>query len=272
MKNAIMIFFLIIFSTTGIISQKKVTSGSESKLYSQYDNMVLIPAGFFKMGSIKGFESEYPVRNIWIDSFYIDKFEVTNSEYKFFCDTTKRKYPQNPVWDTSYFRTKKKFPVIYVSWEDANAYAKWIGKRLPTEAEWEKAARGGLTSEYFCGDTITHNDANFDGIGDNDKWRHTSPVGIFPPNKYGVYDMAGNVWEWCNDYFLNEYYWVTSEPNPQGPMKGSEKVIRGGSWDSSPYYLRCALRGKSNPIAFNSNLGFRCTISKSELDKIKSKK
>jgi formylglycine-generating enzyme required for sulfatase activity len=223
--------------------------------------MTLIPAGYFNLGSADGFDDEYPIVKVWIDSFYIDNHEVTNKEYKAFCDSTKRTYPPNPMGDTSYFSRKTEYPVVNVTWDDAAAYAKWAGKRLPTEAEWEKAARGGSDSKYFCGDSITGNDANYSGKHGTDKWNKASPVESFPPNKFGIYDMIGNVWEWCNDFYQKEYYFSITSPNPAGPKTSAVKVIRGGSWDSAPEILRSAQRGKLDPKLKNSNVGFRCAVS-----------
>lgn len=243
--------FLLLFINSNIYSQRK----------NILKDMALIPAGYFNLGSTSGYEDEYPQVKVWLDSFYIDIHEVTNEEYKIFCDSTKTPYPPNPPWDNDYFLSKPNYPVINVTWDEANSYAKWIGKRLPTEAEWEKACKGGLDTKYFCGDTITNNEANFKGKFGVDIWEHTSPIKSFPPNKYGIYDIIGNVWEWVNDFYQKEYYFTITDPNPKGPKNGTDKVIRGGSWDSTYEFLRSSLRGKINPRSKHSNLGFRCAYS-----------
>jgi iron(II)-dependent oxidoreductase len=126
-------------------------------------------------------------------------------------------YEAPSYWNDSKFNAPN-HPVVGVSWDDAVAYANWAGKRLPTEAEWEKSARGGLVGKkYPWGDTLTHDDANYSGTGGKDKWEHTSPVGSFASNGYGLYDMAGNVWEWCADWYFNNYYANSLKSNPKGP-------------------------------------------------------
>mgnify|MGYP000877767594 FL=1 len=254
-KYISLLFTIILLFSSIANSQKKDIKKDITK------DMVLIPAGYFNLGSTTGYDDEYPVVKVWIDSFYIDSHEVTNAEYKIFCDSTKTPYPPNPPWDTAYFTKKPNYPVINVTWSEAQKYADWVGKRLPTEAEWEKACKAGSDTKYFCGDTITNDNANFNGKNGKDTWENTSPVKSFSPNKYGVYDMIGNVWEWVNDYYQKEYYFTISDPNPKGPSKGTLKVVRGGSWDSSYEYLRSALRGKINPNSRHSNLGFRCAYS-----------
>ena len=125
------------------------------------------------------------------------------------------------------------YPVTHVNWNDAVAYAKWVGKRLPTEAEWEYAARGGLVGKrYPGGDEITHDDANWgDTVDGKDKWKYCSPVRSFEANGYGLYDMAGNVWEWCANWYSSDYYSKSSSKNPPGPVSGSSRVLRGGALD-----------------------------------------
>ena len=254
------------------------------------DDMVLIPAGEFSMGDHHdaGYSDEKPVHTVYLDAFYIDKYEVTNAQYATFLND----YGKNEdakghelldiddpdcliekVGDT--YQPKagyEEHPVIEVSWYGAGAYAQFYGKRLPTEAQWEKAARGGLVGKmYPNGDTITHDDANYSGTGGRDIWERTAPVGSFPPNGYGLYDMAGNVWEWCADEYSPTYYSISPRENPLGPGTPvffvnddftdvtTWRVLRGGSWLSDPRYLRCAYRGDLGPTGTHLSLGFRCS-------------
>ena len=180
------------------------------------------------------------------------------------------------VYDGKTFAVKPGYenhPMVAVTWFGAKAYCEYYGWRLPTEAEWEKAARGGLVGKkYPWGDNITHNEANYYGTGGNDdKWSGTSPVGSFAPNGYGLYDMAGNVWEWCADEYDSGYYSKSLKNNPKGPgiaiTLGNNnftnvytmRVIRGGAWRYSPSYLRCACRLGYVPTLTYYYLGFRCS-------------
>jgi len=231
--------------------------------------MVLIPAGEFQMGSNES-SNEKPVHTVYLDAFYIDKYEVTNAQYRKFVKAIGRKEPdgysfvngtwQNGFkpWSDSNFKGDNQ-PVVCVSWNDAKAYADWIGKRLPTEAEWEKAARGGLVGKkYPWGDILTHDDANYTGTGGKDIWTFTSPVGSFKPNGYGLYDMAGNVWEWCADWYGSNYHATSPKSNPAGSASGSSRVLRGGSWLDNDDRLRVAFRNDSGPPALYGIIGFRC--------------
>jgi sulfatase modifying factor 1 len=219
--------------------------------------MVLIPAGEFQMGDALDGVGD-AVHIVYLDAFYMDVYEVTNAQYKKFMDATGYKAPT--YWNDTRFN-QPNYPVICL-WNDAVAYADWAGKRLPTEAEWEKAARGGLVGkEYSCGDTINHDYANYEGTGGKDLWENTSPVGSFAPNGYGLYDMAGNVWEWCEDWYDRNYYAVSLRSNPIGPSSGKQKVLRGGSWSYIGHGildLRVARRGRSNPSGDYNDDGFRC--------------
>ena len=157
--------------------------------------MVLIPAGTFQMGSTTGDSDEQPVHTVILNAFYMDQYEVTNARYQKFVESTG--YPQPPLSHNPRFNAPDA-PVVRVNWRDAAAYAAWANKRLPTEAEWEYAARGNLTGKlYPNGDIMTHTDANFGSTGATDQWKWTAPVGSFQPNGYNLYDMAGNAWEWC---------------------------------------------------------------------------
>ncbi len=222
---------------------------------------------------------EQPEHSVYVDAFYIDANEVTNAEFKDFIVA-------NPEWQKK--RIDEKFqngnylhdwngnnypdeeddhPVRYVSWYAAMAYAQWVDKRLPTEAEWEKAARGGLKGKkYPWGNNINGTRANYGkNIG------HTTPVGKYLPNDYGVYDMAGNVWEWCLDAYQSDFYANSPKRNPVAGTDNvaeivndfenvvTDRVLRGSGWNGNPEWLRAANRyGDSPAYAGIGALGFRC--------------
>jgi formylglycine-generating enzyme required for sulfatase activity len=219
------------------------------------DGMVLIPAGEFEMGDESRADRQ-PVHVVRVDSFYMDAREVTNAEYLAFCEDTERRLPE--FWGLDRYRSGPDFPdhpVVGVSWFDATAYAEWRGKRLPTEAEWEYAARGGLVGEpYPHGGTLEPTDGNYS----KSELGGPVPVGSYPPNGYGLYDMLGNVCEWVYDRFGPEYYSVSPVDNPTGPEEGTHRGIRGGGWHTGPgcvaVYHRNALPGNWLDI----NVGFRC--------------
>jgi iron(II)-dependent oxidoreductase len=217
--------------------------------------LVLVPGGEFLMG--KDEEGDHsPAHKVYIDSFYMDKYEVTNAQYFEFCEETGRQFPE--FWGMKEFHSGPDFPnhpVVGISWKDAKSYAEWAGKRLPTEAEWEYAARGGLIGmNYPNGDELDSSQANYTLGGPEG----IATVGSFPPNSYGLYDMAGNVFEWVSDYYDADYYGTNPYENPIGPEEGRFRVIRGGGWHSGPYcnrvYYRNALPGQWVDFA----VGFRC--------------
>jgi formylglycine-generating enzyme required for sulfatase activity len=228
---------------------------SQKTKTNETSTMVLIPAGDFQIGS-NDQNDEKPVHTVYLDAFYMDVYEVTNAQYKKFIDATGHKSPT--YWNDKDYNAPNQ-PVVGVSWNDAVAYCQWAGKRLPTEAELEKAARGGLVGKrYPWGDTLTHDDANYAGTGGKDIWEYTSPVGSFAPNQYGLYDVAGNVWEWCSDWYNESYYTNSPKQNPTGPSSGLSRVLRGGSWGDYDNDLRVSNRSRSGPSHAYDYVGFRC--------------
>ena len=233
------------------------------------DDMVLIPAGEFQMGSANGERDEKPVRTVYLDAFYIDKYEVTVGEYKQFVEATGHRPLPESVSRTS---PTDRHPVVEVSWHDAMAYAEWAGKRLPTEAEWEKAARGGLISQdYPWGNTIDASKANYDKNTKSGTHNvRTTPVGMYPANGYGLYDMSGNVAEWCLDTYQRKFYVNGQQRNPVagaenvqqviagGGVSKEKRVVRGGSWSFNAKSVRVANRLAEKPSLLSSDVGFRC--------------
>lgn len=227
-------------------------------------DMVLIPSGSFTMGGgIDGAIDEQPQRVIYLDAFYMDKYEVTNADYARFTNMLKRKPPVIPVFedDVSLLKGEKQ-PVVGVAWVDAFAYCRWAGNRLPTEAEWEKAARGEDGTKWPWGDEFDARLVN--GRNEEDGFTYSSPVGSFEAGRspYGLYDMAGNVSEWVSDWYDQFYYKDAPFKNPTGPDDpGIIKVLsyRGGSYNSSRHDLRASKRfGGAHPERGESTVGIRC--------------
>ena len=269
-------------------------------------NMVLIPAGEFLMGSPEGewaFD-EHPQHVVYLDDYYIDKYEVTNAELKEFVDTTgymtdaERKgygevwnprggyysiydflhvswrsphawiLPAIPIsppdaWKNYNIADRMDYPVAQVSWNDAQAYATWTGKRLPTEAEWEKAATG-TDGRMWCWGNVF--DLNIEGatVHANIASDNLTPVGSFPTgvSPYGVYDMVGNVQEWVADWYAADYYSYSPQSNPKGPDKAQFRVLKGGSWrHQKSHHVRNANRAYQVPDYSSNFVGFRCAWS-----------
>ena len=214
-------------------------------------NMVLIPAGSFNMGS-NMYPQEQPIHSVYLDAYYIDKYEVTFDQYDAFCVATSRTLPS----DSGFGRGTR--PVINITWYDAKAYCEWAGKRLPTEAEWERACRAGTDTDYYWGENYPPSSAGtYAWYGDN-SGSMTHPVGEKTPNALGLYDMSGNVWEWVNDWYDGSYYSVSPGSNPPGPASGTWKVLRGGSWPSGDDGLRSAVRNLNGPGSSYFDRGCRC--------------
>lgn len=222
--------------------------------------MVFIPAGDAVIGVNSGPKNNTarPQHKVSIPGFYIDVYEVTNGDYKLFCDANNRPYPLNPEWDKNYFLDKPNSPVINVSWEDANAYATWVGKRLPSEEEWEKAARGPEAKIWPWGKDYQPNLANLSGKEDG--FETTAPVGSLPSgiSPYGLQDMIGNVWEWTSSRYI---------PYPGAPLIDDERlnqerfrVIRGGGYNTPGRdpLLNAAFRFPGEIGKPYEATGFRC--------------
>jgi iron(II)-dependent oxidoreductase len=224
--------------------------------------LILIPGGEFTMGR-DGEGDCAPAHMVRVGSFYMGRHEVTNAQYLEFCRATDHPLPE--LWGMEEFRCGPDFPdhpVVGVPWREAAAYAAWAGGRLPTEAEWEYAARGGLVDmDYPNGPEINPTLANY-FIRDPAQRDHyiggTVPVGSYPPNRYGLHDMAGNVVEWVADWYDAEYYGAGASTNPPGPETGKFRVIRGGGWHSGPYCNRVYYRNALPAQWVDFAVGFRC--------------
>jgi serine/threonine-protein kinase len=243
--------------------------------------MVYVPAGEFLMGSTADDENapdrEKPQHKVTLDAFWIDKYEVTNAQYAAFLNAEGNQEEGGVTWlgaGSDHVRIHERggvweadsgyadHPVVMISWYGARAYAAWVGGRLPTEAEWEKAARGTEGQRYPWGNESPADDlCNFDSnVGG------PTPVGTYSPqgdSPYGCADMAGNVWEWVEDWYDADYYTVSPDSNPEGPAGGDARVLRGGSFVSPPSSVRCAYRFGYFPYRRNNYVGFRVVVSPS---------
>lgn len=259
------------------------------------EGMRYIPGGEFTMGTDDGFPFEGPSHKVTVDAFYMDETEVTVAQFQAFVQATQfktesEKQGWSGVFDVEAGEWKvvngatwkapqgpgssanPQTPVVHVSYDDAVAYATWAGKRLPTEAEWEFAARGGHEGWRLpWGDGMTSGGKHLlnwwqgrfpEGDEGEDGHRGVAPVRTFPANDYGLCEISGNVWEWCSDWFAEgTYQREGAASNPKGPLKGKERVLRGGGWMCSLNYCqgyRVAARNKSAPDSGLNNTGFRC--------------
>lgn len=215
--------------------------------------VVRIPAGEFLMGSEepRSDEDERPEHVVYLDDYWIDKTEVTWRQFAKFAAETGRALPPEPIWGRL-----DHYPLSSTNWEDADRYCDWVGGRLPTEAEWEKAARGTDGREFPWGDEWDPTRCNSISGG----MHRPEAVGSFPGclSPYGVLDMAGSHWQWVSDFYAADYYDHSPPKNPRGPESGSQKVKRGGYWMGHPVHIRTARRGKSAPDWRNTTHGFRC--------------
>ena len=276
------------------IAQQKSKNGEVTKI-APTDGMTLvfIPAGSFIMGGnaqaafdlcqnyhsdceLKWFTDEEPQHTVYLDAYWIDQTEVTTSMYE---KCVKSGVCQAPRDKTSYTGAKyygtaafANYPVINVSWDMAKSYCEWAGRRLPTEAEWEKAARGTDGRIYPWGNAFEDTAVNFcdrncpmDWALDlfNDGYAGVSPVASYPSGQspYGIYDMAGNIFEWVNDWYSQSYYQHSPDSNPLGPSTGTERARRGGAWFNVEYRVRTSYRDSYDPLDSFNDMGFRCASS-----------
>ncbi|MDK2743651.1 MAG: SUMF1/EgtB/PvdO family nonheme iron enzyme [Nitrospira sp.] len=232
--------------------------------------MIRIPAGAFLMGSNDGLPNEKPEHHVTLDAYYIDQFEITASRYQKFVESASRNLP--PMWDDGADQSLKELPAVGMSWTDAARYCKWAGRRLPSEAEWEKAARGTDGRRYPWGHMQPFVDiANYNrGVWVSDAVTLV-PVGSGLEgmsvrfglksggrSPYGLSHMAGNAAEWVGDWYDREYYPRSPEKNPTGPPTGEKRVLRGGSWADLPIALRVTARFSAEPDFEDRTIGFRC--------------
>jgi len=253
-------------------SPKKVSPGSDKE-------MALIPQGSFEMGSRRSLREldpvsifqadrhmlgpEDPAHEVILDAYYIDLYEVTNAHYKKYIDATGSKTMPR-YWDDSNFNQPKQ-PVVGISWKEAQAFCHWKTKRLPTEAEWEKASRGKRPTKYPWGNEAPDKTRlNF-----NSHVGKTTPVGSYPTGKsdYGVFDLSGNVAEWVQDWHFPEYYLFSPKENPPGPEKSHYKIIRGGNWLNNAEDVRLTYRNATVPKARSKTIGFRCAAKAAQPSK-----
>ena len=245
-------------------------SGTQEIIGIDTAPMVIVPEGEFPMGVPKaardGGVDERPNHDVFLDTFYIDKYEVTNGRYLQFITDTGHRTPQHPrdpskgLWQGNTMpESVVDLPVINVDWYDAQSYCEWAEKRLPTEAEWEKAAKGPNDWRFPWGDLEpTDRHLNY-----NQVWRGEAtlvPVGVYEAGKspYGAYDMAGNVWEWVADWYDPQYYSKSPASNPKGPATGTHKVLRSSGWQVETPQVRIFTRIKMDPLGRNNSTGFRC--------------
>jgi formylglycine-generating enzyme required for sulfatase activity len=245
--------------------------------------MVYVPAGEFEMGSPESGGNNNPAHQVFLNNFWIDKHEVTNEKFITFSNEIGDQEESGVTWlnlDKNHavmiqdgeFRSQNNYenhPVVGVSWYGAAAYCEWVGGRLPTEAEWEYAARGLEEQNYPWSDAFGETNANlcdincpsgWSSFNYDDGYEMTAPVGSFPSGASwcGAQDMAGNVWEWVADWYDSDYYEISPTDNPTGPDTGKSKVLRGGSWNDSPNRLRCTSRREYYPKGQDNETGFRC--------------
>jgi sulfatase modifying factor 1 len=244
------------------MSGSRTRSPMKEETWAQ-PKLMLIPAGWFRMGSETGQENERPVHRVWTEAFYLAACQVTNREYGSFLGATGSRATH--LWNDPDFNHPEQ-PVVAVSWFEAVKYCEWLSGltgrkyRLPTEAEWERAARGGVEDKLFpWGDDPPESLADY-----GQRWKTgPEPVARSTPNAFGLYDICQNVHEWCSDWYRPDYYEASDERNPRGPETGERRASRGGSWRHHIKVTRCAARSSIPPEFQYADYGFRvaCDLS-----------
>ena len=256
MKRISVLLLLVVLATGSVW-------GQDVKVIWAKDNseMVLIPTGSFEMGDHwDGNSDALPVHTVELDAFCMDIHEVTVGRFRRFVNQSG--YDYRGSWnEVARYSPTDNHPMIYVSWYDAKAYCDWSGKRLPTEAEWEYAARGGLVGKrYPWGNEINRTNAHYESWDSGNGT--TKQVGSYLQNGHGLYDVGGNVIEWCNDWYDENYYAISPDKNPRGPKNGEYRIVRGGRWDNDIKVVRVAERssgqGFIRPDRRTYSCGFRC--------------
>ena len=253
-KTTLAVLTIMVFTLA--CKQTGVGPGDKQELVEP--ELILIPGGEFIMGKVPGQDQQLinnQAHKAYVDSFYLEKYEVTNARYYEFCQATNHRLPE--FWGMDVFRSSMNYPnhpVTGVTWADAKAFTEWKGLRLPTEAEWEFAARGGLQGmDYPNGNEMDSSLANY-----NTTQGHPLSIGSYPPNGYGLCDMSGNVIEWVWDFYDKDYYLVSPPENPRGPLYGEQRCIRGGGWRSGKSCASVHFRQSLRPYWVDFNVGFRC--------------
>ncbi len=243
-------------------SEGSLNSSEASQPPSLLGEMIFIPAGEFSMGR-DDIPAQSPVHTVYLNSYYIDLYEVTQQQYKECYDDGACDPPQDENGVISYDPDYAYYPMVYATWDMANNFCAWRDLRLPTEAEWEKAARGDDQRLYPWGGDLSCDFANYNECKFEN---HYTPVGNFPQgvSPYGIFDMAGNVYEWVADYYAEDYYSQSPSESPTGPDYSDERVVRGGSWYTGPERLTTTFRIGFEPDKRFGDLGFRCAQDANE--------
>lgn len=237
-----------------------MTSSSARPVFTE-PRMLSIPEGWFLMGGESGQDNERPIHRVWVDAFELAAYQVTNADYAHFLAATNHRQPLH--WNDPNLSHPEQ-PVVAPSWFDAVAYCEWLSAqtgrsyRLPSEAEWERAARGGLEQKLFpWGDEPLESLANYAS-----RWKTApEPVGRAEKNAFGLFDVGANVHEWCADWFQADYYSVSPDRNPKGPAEGTRRSSRGGSWRHQTKVSRCSARSSIPPEFQYADYGFRVAKS-----------